>query len=97
MRFSIETGGPHWTLLSYFSVKTCNFIAITFYIESDASLLGMGAVMSQNVMRNGKKSKNILGFYSKRYRMEHGTHNKYSSVFREVLLIISLPYDLARM
>ena len=53
--------------------------------------------MSQNVMRNGKKSKNILGFYSKRYRMEHGTHNKYSSVFREVLLIISLPYDLARM
>ena len=60
----------------------------TLYIESDASLLGMGAVMSQNVLKDGVKSKNILGYYSKRFKFEYGTHNKYSSVFREVLGLV---------
>ena len=57
----------------------------TLYIESDASLFGMGACMSQNAIRNGKKEKSILAYYSKRFKLEYGAHNKYTSVFRELL------------
>ena len=53
----------------------------TLHIISDASLKGCGAQMHQNV--NGKV--NLLGYYSKRFKLRWGTHNKYSSVFREVL------------
>ena len=57
----------------------------TLYIEADSSLLGTGACMSQNTCRNGEKYKNILAYYSKRFKLEYGSHNKYTSVFRELL------------
>ena len=55
----------------------------TLYIESDASLFGMGACMSQNTIRNGRKEKSILAYYSKRFKLEYGAHNKYTSVLKK--------------
>ena len=57
----------------------------TLYIDTDASILGMGAVMTQNYRNETGGYKNILGYYSKRFKLEYGIHNKYSSVFREAL------------
>ena len=57
----------------------------TLYICTDASILGMGGVMTQNYLNEEGGYKNILGYYAKRFKLEYGIHNKYSSVFREAL------------
>ena len=57
----------------------------TLRIDSDASILGCGGVLSQDFSREDGDYKNILGYYSKRFSLELGLHNKYTSVFREVL------------
>ena len=74
-----------WSLLLYLIQNAPDLTIIDYarklYIISDASIKGCGAQMHQFV--DGVA--NLLGYYSKRFKLEWGTHNKYSSVFREVL------------
>ena len=57
----------------------------TLHIQSDASLLGCGGVMSQDIQDEEGGHKNILAYYSKRFKLTYGIHNKRTSVFRELL------------
>ena len=74
-----------WSLMLYLIQTAPDLTIIDYtrklYIISDASIRGCGAQMHQFV--DGVA--NLLGYYSKRFKLEWGTHHKYSSVFREVL------------
>ena len=78
-----------WEQCMYYILNAADLAIIdymhTLRIDSDASLLGCGGVLSQDFSNEEGDYKNILGYYSKRFSLELGLHNKYTSVFREVL------------
>ena len=78
-----------WEKLMYWIENAPDLSIINYnhalYVWSDASLKGVGGLLTQRYKDIPSKPERVLGYYSKRFRTEHSLTNKHSSVFREAL------------